>query len=152
MLTLLCWGTRGVEGSGARGVDADWNPSCTRIPAQRRGSGNAWSKQKWQGPSSALTSKIAPTRLVFEKLVRPTPIPGCIGITTQHYELMPELSADCLNAWVAYTHTPYCTTCVSTAVILRPTRIETCSTLDSSQEALLQVMSVNEINTVKSAQ
>ena len=38
---------------------------------------------------------------------------------------MPELSADCLNAWVAYTHTPYCTTYVSTAVILRPTRIET---------------------------
>jgi len=38
---------------------------------------------------------------------------------------MPELSADCLNAWIAYTHTPYCTTYVSTAVILRPTRIET---------------------------
>ena len=69
---------------------------------------------------------------------------------------MPELSADCLNAWVAYTHTPYCTTYVSTTVILRPTRtrIETLATLASSQEALplLQVMSVNEINTVKSAQ
>ena len=155
MLTLLCWGTRGVEGSGARGVDADWNPSCTRIPAQRRGSGNAWSKQKWQGPSSALTSKIAPTRLVFEKLVRPTPIPGCIGITTQHYELMPELSADCLNAWVAYTHTPYCTTCVSTAVILRPTRIETSHPRFKSVRKLyytISDMSVNEINTVKSAQ
>ena len=61
---------------------------------------------------------------------------------------MPELSADCLNARVAYTHTPYCTTYVSTAVILRPTRIETTvATLASSQEAILQVMSVNEINT-----
>jgi len=44
---------------------------------------------------------------------------------SQYYELMPELSADCLNAWVAYAHTPYCTTYVSTAVILRPTKIET---------------------------
>ena len=44
------------------------------------------------------------------------------------------------------------TTYVSTAVILTPTRIETIGTLDSSQEALLQVMSVKKINTVKSAQ
>ena len=79
--------------------------------------------------------------------------------TTQHYELMRELSgiclsADCLNAWVACTHTPYCTTYVSTAVILAYSdQLESrLATLDSSQEALLQVMSVNEINTVKSAQ
>ena len=73
----------------------------------------------------------------------PTPTTVHLGITTQHYELMPELSAYCLNAWVTYGQTPYCTTYVSTAVILRPTRIETIATLDSSQEALLQVMSVN---------
>ena len=51
-----------------------------------------------------------------------------MGSTTQHLEPMsrpncwighkPELSADCLNAWVAYGNTPYCvTTHVSTAVI-----------------------------------
>ena len=60
-----------------------------------------------------------------------------IGSTTQRQEPMPidqaswighkpELSADCLNAWVTYGHsTPYCTTYVSTAVILRSTKIET---------------------------
>ena len=83
----------------------------------------------------------------------PTTDPRCIGITTQHYELMPELSADCLNAWVTYGHTPYCTTYyVSTAVILRPQLESRLATLDSSHEALLQVMLVNEINTVKPAQ
>ena len=76
--------------------------------------------------------------------------------TTQHLEpmsidqtswvgLKPELSAHCLNAWVTYDHTPYCTTYVSTAVIYSD-QLESrlyIATLDSRQEALLQVMRMN---------
>ena len=51
---------------------------------------------------------------------------------------------------VLYYYAVY--TNVSTVVILRPTRIETVSNPRSSQEALLQVISVNRINSVKPAQ
>ena len=63
--------------------------------------------------------------------------PKCMGHIRPAYTV--------LYYYVVYTY-------VSTVVILTPTRIETIGTLDSSQEALLQVMSVKKINTVKSAQ
>ena len=64
------------------------------------------------------------------------------------------ISTDSLNAWVTYgQHRTVLRTYINSCDTAYSDQLESrLATLDSSQEALLQVMSVNQINTVKPAQ